>query len=233
MNADSSRRRFVHPLIYLFALSLVTFGWAPVSADDLVPPPWRGDPLTTVAEWDFLTPGAGFPDGLSLAPVIGDGGGLPQMTPTGGVVWDPVFNGSWIGQTGGALQFYIPDWIDNEPYKDLWVQFTYQPNPTVPLPEVSNIQAFDPTGPVVVSPLSTNDFLIDPIDNLYHRTQVFRLFPNPDWETFDIVVAPDVVITQVVVDTISVPEPSTFVLAGICGVLALAAGRRRLQWRKK
>jgi hypothetical protein len=196
-------------------------------ADDLIPPPWRGQTRTTVAEWDFITPSSGFPDG-TLVPVVGDGGGVPNMAPTGGIVWDPVFNGSWIGNTGGALQFYIPNWIDNEPWKDLWVQITYQPNPTLPPPSISNVQAFHPSGAFAIQTLSVVDVPIDPLNNLWHRTEVYRLFPNPFWEPFDIFVGPDVVITQVVVDTWSVPEPSTFSLAGVgLALLGIRSWRRR------
>ena len=147
--------------------------------------------------------------------MIGDGGGVPDMVPTGGITWDPVFNGSWIGNTGGTMEFYIPNWIDNEPWKDIYVQITYQPNPQFPSPTLSNIVAFHPGGTGQVSFLGGNDILLSPLDNLWHRTEVWRLFPNPYWERFNINVFPDVVIDQVVIDTWSIPEPSSFALAGV------------------
>ena len=193
-------------------------------ADDLFPPPWRGEFRTTVAEWDFITASSGLPDG-TLPAVVGDGGGDPFMTPGPGILWDPVFNGSWIGNTGGPMQFYIPNWIDNEPWKDFWIQITYQPNPQLLPPTVSNLVG-DPSGPVQL--VSAFDILIDPLNNLRHRTEVWRMFPNPDWETFDIFIGPDVVVTQVVLDTWSVPEPSTFGLAGIgLALLGIRTWRRR------
>ncbi len=193
-------------------------------ADDLFPPPWRGAFRTTVAEWDFVTPLSGAPDG-AIIPVVGDGGGVPFMTPGPGIVWDPVFNGSWIGDTGGPMQFHIPNWIDNEPWKDFWIQITYQPNPQLPPPTVSNLIG-NPAGPVQQALVL--DVPIDPLNNLWHRTEVWRMFPNPFFENFDIFVAPDVVITQVIVDTWSVPEPSTFWLAGIgVALLGIRTWRRR------
>ena len=123
------------------------------------------------------------------------------------------------------MQFYIPNWIDNEPWKDLWIQITYQPNPQLPPPSVSNLVG-NPAGQVLQT--GAIDIPIDPLNNLWHRTEIWRMFPNPDWETFDIFLGPDVVVTQVVVDTWSVPEPSTFMLAGIGVVLlGLRTWRRR------
>ena len=206
----------IHPAfsLTLLAIAALTFAPSALLADDIFPPPWRGEFRSTYAHWDFLTPSSGFPDGLP-APTVGDGGGVPNVVATGGIVWDPVFNGSWIGQTGGSLEFYIPNWIDNEPWKDIWAQITYQPNPLLPPPTLSNITAFDPSGSGSVSFLGGSDVLLNPLDNLWHRTEVWRLFPNPDWERFNIDIAPDVVITQVVIDTWSVPEPSSLVLAGL------------------
>lgn len=195
-------------------------------ARDLFPPPWRGATRSTYAHWEFLTPSSGPPDGLP-APVIGDGGGIPVMVPAGGIVWDPVFAGSWIGTTGGAMEFYIPNWIDREPWKDIWVQITYQPNPQFPPPTLSNIVSFHPGGTGPVNFLGGSDILINPVDNLWHRTEVWRLFPNPYWEQFNINIPPDMVIDQVVIDTWSVPEPSSFALAGVALVLMGWRARRR------
>jgi hypothetical protein len=196
-------------------------------ARDLFPPPWRGAPRSTYSHWEFLTPSSGFPDGLP-APVVGDGGGLPEMVPAGGIVWDPVFAGSWIGTTGGTMEFYIPNWIDNEPWKDIYVQITYQPNPQFPPPTLSNIVSFHPNGTGPVTFLGGSDILLDPLNNLYQRTEVWRLVPNPYWERFNINIFPDMVIDQVVIDTWSVPEPSSFALAGVG--LALMGWRA---WRRK
>ncbi len=228
--ASSCRHLATLTHLALAAVACIAIVTSPgrVFADDLVPPPWRGEPLTTVAAWDFLTPNGGPPDALLPPPVVGDGGGLPSVTPLGGIIWDPVFNGSWIGNTGGALQFSIPNWIDTEPWKQLWVQITYQPNPTLPPPGLSNILGSIPGGTVSSSFVSANDVLIDPLNNLYHRTEVWNLFPNPYSETFDIFIQPDVVVAQVVVDTISAPEPSTLCLAAL-GLTLVGVCR----WRRK
>lgn len=196
--------------------------------DDLNPPPWRGLPLTTYAEWEFLNPLGGIPDGPGQ-PIVGDGAGgqLPTVTPVGGIHWDPVFNGSWIGDTGGGLEFFIPNWIDQEPWKWLQVQITYMPNPLVGPPSVQNLVAFDPNGISGIGQVSANDVLIDPLNNLFHRTEVWQIFPNPDWERFFIPIYPDVVVTQVVVDSWSVPEPGTFALSAVGAALVAATIRRR------
>ena len=46
--------------IGLFVLAAVLmFSWSTVLADDLTPPPYRGNPLSVHAEWQFL-PGTTF-----------------------------------------------------------------------------------------------------------------------------------------------------------------------------
>jgi hypothetical protein len=54
------------------------------------------------------------------------------------------------------------------------------------------------------------------------------MFPNPSWEQFDLLVGGDGRIGQVVIDTISIPEPSTVILAAI-GLVGLAA----FGWRRR
>src|ERR1700674_1777026 len=55
-------------------------------ADDLTPPPWRGNPGTTVQHWDFSSGPTGFaPDALPLNNIYG----TPVMIPVGGATWLP------------------------------------------------------------------------------------------------------------------------------------------------
>jgi hypothetical protein len=56
------------------------------------------------------------------------------------------------------------------------------------------------------------------------------MFPNPPWEDFRLLVFGGGEIDQIVVDTISIPEPSSVVLCGI-GLLSVAmiARRRRIR----
>lgn len=199
-------------------------------ADDLQPPPWRGGALSTVAEWDFLTPGAGAPDGTSIAPVVGDSGGVPLAIPGSGINWSPFDGtGAWTGATfGGTLGFEIPNWIDQEPIKYLQIQMTFDRGTFGLSPFVFQMNAFDPQGILNISQTSAFEFAIPNAGGLFQRIEQWEIRPNPDNEYFVIAIPDGVSLSQVVVDTISVPEPSTIVL-GVLGTLSLIT----IAWRRR
>jgi len=212
-------------------------------ADDLLPPPWRGLPLTTLAEWEFLSPAnPALPDG-AIPPVIGDGlGGNPplaNMTPF--LSWDPFDgDGAWIGvgsplDPPGQIIIDLPNWIDNEPLKLVQIQMTVQgffriePDGTATLvaPHVDSIVAYDPSGPTnsmlvqVYPPIPVN-----PTNGTFLRTELWKIQPNPDYERIVINVPSDTLVDQLVIDTISfVPEPATF------GAMTLAIGALLIRGR--
>ena len=225
-----------------YALALVALSVGRASADDLNPPPWRGQPLTTLAAWDFITPiginNPSPPDGLPL-PVIGDGNG-----PTG-VPLASISNLTWTGSSWsgvllppgefGFIDLFIPNWIDQEPIKLLQIQLTVSPRMASGLPpefpHVFGIAAHDPLPIIETVFLGEQTIPVgDPIDNLWHRTERWRIRPNPDREQIRIVVPSDSLVSQIVVDTISfaIPEPGTLALAGlaVCGFGAVALRRR-------
>jgi hypothetical protein len=227
----SSHRALFSGLRTLLGVCLLSiFFLQTASGDDLSPPPWRGGPLSTVAEWDFLTANAGPPDGTSIVPVIGDSGGVPLAIPGPGIAWDPFDGtGAWIGQTGGGtMRFELPNWIDTEPIKFIQIQMTFQPNPSLPFPGVTQMSAFDPLG-VAIAQTNVQEFPIPGSTNgMWQRIEEWRIWPNPDSEFFQITILPDIALSQVVVDTISVPEPSSAILAAL-GLVVLAAWG----WRRK
>lgn len=229
-------RRF--SLSFFGCLAVAMF-MSSVSADDLFPPPWRGDPLTTVAEWEFAADTGLFnpiaPDGNSVPTAVGDGGNGqggtgPIATPIGDLVWDPWDgDGAWISQTGGDLIFDIPNWIDTEPFKLISVQITMMPqgsNP--PRPMVASVTGNDPTGPVTSQLIDVFETQPD-INGIILRQEHWAMFPNPDNEQIVINLPADTLVDQVVIDTISrdfIPEPSTFSLAAL-GLIGLACRRRK------
>jgi len=193
------------------------------TAHDFNPPPWRDltHPFSTLQGWDFLTPAnPATPDHPGLPLVVGDGfgGGLPTATMFN-MQWNPGsptdFPGVWgpNDPSGGFILLDIPNWIDTEPIKWISVQTTFiGSNP----PLITNIFGDEsgqavfgvPIAPPLVTPL-------DPLNGIFGVTEQWEMRPNPDWETIEIFVPPDVAIDQIVVDTISFPEPGSMALVAI------------------
>lgn len=220
----------------LFLVAAILVPSELVVADDLFPPPWRGRPLTTLAEWEFFTPANPIPPDGQIPPVIGDGlggaGPLASFSPL--LTWDPFDgDGAWIG-TGsptdppGQIVINLPNWIDNEPLKLVHIQMTVQgyfrtePDGTVTLvaPHVDSILAYDPTGPTTSMLVQVYPLIpVDPTNGTFLRTELWKIQPNPDYERILINVPSDTLVDQLVIDTISfVPEPGTF------GVMMLGMG---------
>jgi hypothetical protein len=200
-----------------------------LSADDTVPPPWRGGPLSTVAEWDFLTPSSGVADGQSVTPVVGNSGGTPQASAGDGLTWGTFFdgNGGWSGgETGGIMTFTIPNWIDEEPLKLISIQLTYQRGQGEVF--VSDITANDPLGIDGIVNTDVDETSIDPpTAALFHRVETWEIRPNPDNEIIFVTIPPGSILGQAVIDTISIPEPSSLVLVALGMACAGAAVWRR------
>lgn len=237
MNRLFSHRSLARPALLAAALLLCS---DPSYGDDLNPAPWPRDGATnysTAAEWEFFTDASPSPldaDGVEVPLVIGDGlfGLPPQVLPSGDIAWT-VYDGdgAWLGGANGigpgALNFRVGNWIDNEPLKIVWMQMTYDPGPAGLSPFIEFILPIDPLPITGVALTGVTDGPI-PGDALgrWHRTEVWEITPNPDFESIQVIVPEGVLVDQVVIDTIStVPEPGTLALLAISG-LAMARRRR-------
>jgi hypothetical protein len=209
----------------LCATSCLLLFPASVLADDFAPPPWdRSHPRAITAEWEFLTPDNPLgPDGPltnvttkgsgsvpSLASIVGSPAGF------GWVVGDG--DGGWYFTDGGSIHFTLDNILDHEPIKHIWLQVTHTPGLGLGL---------DPLAPIN---LGATGAFPGPVSMLPHGpgSTIFYwdMFPNPPWEEFRLVAIGNGVIDQVLIDTISIPEPSSFVLCGI-GLVSLALILRR------
>ncbi|MBL8877281.1 MAG: hypothetical protein JNM86_15935 [Phycisphaerae bacterium] len=190
-------------------------------ADDLNPPPWRGQPDSTFQHWGFLpnTP-QGAPDSGLNNP-----NGVPIMTPSDGGAFYEAQVGNRIGVwglTSGDLRFHIPN--DNEPdaiEKFIWIQVTWQGQL---LPGLSGVSSTDHAMKLVNDP-STATLP----DGWHHTTWLFRLDECPDFEIVFLTntnpTGATLLIDQVVIDTICiVPAPG---IGGLALAGLVLAGRRR------
>ena len=183
-------------------------------ADDLVPPPWqRGTEGSTWAAWEFSTcdpnpmPDAGYlPYGES---------DMTVWTGIGQEWWD-----SWEGRQGvwplsGALEALLLNRPEPLPYKDIQVQITWRPQVPGGFLMVRETM-WGATGSLIGEmPLA---------DGWTHSTYLIHLEPNPEMEIVRI--DGSVMIDELVIDTICIPEPMTVSLLTV-GAGALALRRRR------
>jgi uncharacterized protein (TIGR03382 family) len=213
-----TRIRFLGSIALFTALGLS----GSALADDLTPPPWRGNPGTTVQHWDFSSGPSGFaPDALPLNNIYGS----PLMTPSSGDTWlASAFgrNDIWA-IAGGSLDFDIPNTGVQSHQKDLWLQVTFLSNAAVPPPSYAVTSSFGPFIPIGA-----------PIDTFLANGWVHEL---TEWHTpicpstervsfFPSLAGAQVLVDQVVIDTqcIPVPSPGSVALLGFSGLVAL---RRR------
>lgn len=200
-------------------------------ADDFAPPDWdRANEFAVTAEWDFLTDQDVnlSPDGpLSNVELKGSGSIDTNVTigsTDGSHTYDSELD-AWSFPVGGQMEFEMDNIIDFQPFKEMRVQITHSPVlPDGPRPEIVSVEAFDnETGNNVVA---ERQFIENFGDGL--TLEQWRLEPNPDFETFTLEIPAETTISQVVVDSQSIPEPTSLGLLGL-GAMALIRRRRSTQ----
>jgi hypothetical protein len=198
-----------------------------VLAEDIFPPPWRGQPGTTWADWEFLTPNP------TPLPEV-------QFNPYGdsSTVVYPGFSQTWQQEWGGHVGVWplsgvafieIPNSPVPNPYKDIWVQVTWAAQVPGPggQPYVSeeysgltgsliNQIALGPTNAQPSPPLG---------DTWYQSVYQIRIQPNPPHEK--IVIGGSIMLDELVIDTYCVPEPATLIMFAAAIASALFAGAIR------
>lgn len=210
------------------AVAVIAVGFSSAAmADDLQPPPYRGQPNSTLVHYiydqiqglqliGFDQPGGGFP------PYTGDPDGAGPIQPGGApqIILDQP-----ITPEGHIYEIYVPNVIDQLPFKMVDVQITYQQPVENTWPSVVQIVGGDPITDIE-QPQIVDAFPFQP-GGPTGPTYIYEhwmgvIYPNPDWEIIRIEMPGDPV--QIVIDTISVPEPTTMALMGAGGLLAI---RRR------
>jgi len=195
-------------------------------ADDVQPPPWRGQYSTTSQFWEFMTlnPGPLQPDGSPT-------GGQPWLPSTHLIVYpdgdwiaaDPASGREGIWPLSGEMWVTVDNHNPPNEVKYMWVQLTwrYDPNKGDKIPPI--LSDFDPM--YAMPPGLTIEPVVDLGFGWYETTYKWEIRPNPPDEFF--IISGNILVDELVIDTWCIPEPSTLALAGFGGGLLLVLRRRR------
>lgn len=198
---------------------LVVLIWASLAhADDFLPPDFRGDPLTVVAEWDMIRdftidPYFYYNYDPDNEDAIGDGihdlhNDFTHAHFTETVFWggDPDQPGDGIAYTlenPGQIDFYLINWTDPYPFKHIWIQITYRGQG---VPAVGSVIAPNPVTDNWTDPsIGRFEYAIEYDFN--HRVEYWTLMPNPNREHIYLDIPPYTTVDQVLIDTISTDSP--------------------------
>jgi len=202
-------------LAFLLCLTLVV---GTALADDIETPPWlRTSDRATFQRWEFSDNNP-----MPFPNEEDNRFGPPQLT-----VW-PLVGSAWMGEydnrygvwpLSGEIEVRIPNAKDHPEWtKRVQIQLTWElEGQILPLVTVDDIDGQEIETDVIGGGLPEHPW--------FHTTWLVELPYNPVWELVSI--SGDIMVDELVIDTICVPEPGTMALLAIGGVMALARRRRR------
>jgi len=178
-----------------------------VLADDLNPPPWqRFQPGTTFQEWEFLTSSPNPAPDLVYNPY-----GMPELTAIPGALqtWQAVWDGrQGVWPLSGTMLVGISNNPVANPYKDVWIQLTWEAQAPGNRPTVW--ETISGEYGTIVSEVSVGGSWLLTTYNIH-------LIPNPSFE--NVRIDGGIMVDELVIDTICIPEPGTLALFGLGGLV--------------
>lgn len=234
MNVLKQRSFALTRVLLVMMLVAVSLASLPALADDLAPPPWRlSSPSSTWQHWKFsnppVWPPGGPPPGAEYPENYTNPNGLPQENVAARV------NAVWHNQLAGR-QGVWELWPSADPAQQGYMEW-FIPNFGLRMPKIARIQFTLSTqnlnwvgGPVNVGPITQLETDQQTGITWWHNWAEYR-FPTCDPFTVWIKNTSDrypLLVDQLVVDTVCVPEPGTMLLSTIgFGVVGAALRRRR------
>ena len=212
---------------------------ASVIADDILPPSWRGGPLTTMQQWQFTTPGGlGAPDAGNTNPY-----GDMQVSVTGDATWEPTSSSSDAARSnawrllddpsGGTTSIHCDGDDKNTPVTFIFGSFEEGKQDVVQITfsgDTPVLSVLPIPGKVDFSTSLDSSSITTLGDGWKVLTQRHTYYglSNPSGENF-VISVPDggaTWIDHVVIDTQTLPEPATLSLLAIGGLAVLRKRRR-------
>jgi hypothetical protein len=201
---------------------ILTAGSQRASADDLLPPPWRGAVDTTFQQWTFpngnvddVPPDAGFSNPF----------GTPELEVIGQATWA---NGAWTlapGGIPGRLQFFVHNSPHLDLIKEVWLQVTFS---GVAPPDIG-VSGAEGQGPFTLGG-SQSQPGTNPDTIVFRTSWTLNSCPAAEFITLRPPLGGGtVVVHQAVIDTRCIPEPSAALLLTMLTLPALTARRRGMR----
>jgi hypothetical protein len=195
---------------------MVVLGSGPaLMAHDVSIPPWRGDPGSTYQHWSF-------DDNTSpqLADQVDNPYGDPGLTSCPSGTWASENDDGYLDDIN-SLVVFIPNQTVENPLKKVQVQVAYRGGAA---PQYQLLAAYCGMPPSTELLMPT-DVATETVGEWTVDVVSFEIEPNPWFETVYATWPEAVDVTQVVVDTICIPEPATLAMLAIG--FGLAFLRRR------
>jgi hypothetical protein len=184
------------------------FLWSGAFGDDLTPPPYLNNPLSVHAQWN-LVPGSTI---LNLT----NWNSVDDSDPSTNL-YSQFLPSQTVQPNGDIYQLQLPNWVDQMPVKYMRLQLTWMGTTQSPI----NLFSEGLDGVNLISGVITFSSPVQTISpNLTYQYFDFEFHPNLDFERVHVQVAPNGLLSQIVIDTVStVPEPVTLLLLGLGGLM--------------